>query len=136
MSYTLDMAYTPQTNPQALGNVTVATPGTPVQVTATLQATAAGSGFIVGSSSDAVLCNLMSFITSPIAHSGAGNTGSVYIGSRFMVRSTLAGVYAVLKAGQSIPLSVNVALNVFDANQFWVDADTAGDSIYGSIFSV
>ena len=120
----------------ALGNVTVATPGTPVQVTTTLQATAAGSGYVVQSPNDAVLCNLMSFITSTIAHSGAGNTSKIYIGSKNMVRATLAGVYAVLSPGSSIPFTVNVALNAFDANQFWVDADTAGDGLYGSIFSV
>lgn len=130
------MAYTPQSNPMALGNVTVATPGTPVQVTATLQATAAGSGFIVQSPTDAVLCNLLSFVTSTITHSGAGNSGPIYIGTRFMVRSTLAGVYAVLKPGQSIPFTVNVALNAFDANQFWVDADNAGDGLYGSAFTI
>lgn len=130
------MAYTPQSNPQALGNVTVATSGTPVQITATLQATAAGSGFIVQSPNDAVLCNLIGLSASPITHTGTGNTGAVYIGSRFMVRATLAGVIAILYPGQSIPISVNVALNAFDANQLWVDADVSGDGIFGSLFTI
>lgn len=130
------MAYCPQSNPQALGNVTVATPGTPVQITKTLQSTAAGSGNIVGSSTDPVLCNLISIITSPITQAGGGNTGKVYIGSSGMVRATLAGVIAVLSPGQSIPLTINVALNAFDANKLYVDADTANDGIYGSLFTV
>ena len=130
------MAYTPVSNPQALGNFTVTTPGTPVQITLALQSLAAGSGYVVGSSTDAVLCNLISIITSPITHSGAGNTGKIYLGSKNMVRSTLAGVYAVLSQGQSIPLTVNVALNAFDANQIYIDADNAGDGAYGSLFTI
>lgn len=130
------MAYCPQSNPQPLGNVTVATPGTPVQITLTLQSTAAGSGNIVGSATDPVLCNLVSIITSPITHSGAGNTGKIYFGSQGMVRATLAGVIAVLSPGQSIPMTVNVALNAFDANKLYLDADNAADGCYGSLFTV
>ena len=123
-------------NPQALGNVTVTTPGTPVQITLALQSTASGSGFVVNSATDQVLCNLISILASPITHSGAGNTGNIFIGSKNMVRATLAGVYAVISATGSFSWTVNVAVNAFDANTFWLDSDTAGDGLYGSLFTI
>lgn len=129
------MAYCPQSNPQALGNVTVTNPGTPVQITLTLQSTTAGSGHVVNSTTDAVLCQQISIVASPITHSGSGNIGAVYLGSATMVRATLAGVIAVIQAGQSYPLSQNVANNVFDANKLYIDADNAGDGVYGALFT-
>jgi len=123
-------------NPQALGNVTVTTPGTPVQITLTLQSTAAGSGFVVNSATDQVLCNLININASPITHTGAANTGKIYIGSKNMVRATLAGVYAVIPATGSFSWTINVALNAFDVNTFWMDADNSGDGCFGSLFCV
>lgn len=130
------MAYTAQSNPQPLGNFTVSSPGTPVQITLTLQSTAAGSGYIVGSATDAVLCQQILLTASPITHTGAGNTGAVYFGSVGMNKSTLAGVIGVIQPGQSFTLTQNMAQNVFDANKLYLDADNAGDGAYGAIFTV
>ncbi len=130
------MAYTPQHNLQPLGNVLVASPGTPVQITATLQATAAGSGYIVGSSTDIVPCKMVSIIASPITQAGAGNTSKIYFGVKGMVKATLAGVIAVLSPGQSIPVTVQDSVNPLNANDFYVDADTANDGFYGSLLTL
>lgn len=130
------MAYTSQNQPQPLGNVLVPSPGTPVQITATLQTTAAGSGYIVGSPTDDVPCKMISIISSPITHTGAGNTGSIYFGVKGMVKATLAGVIAVLTPGQSIPVTVQDTVNPMDANKFYVDADNANDGFYGSILTL
>lgn len=130
------MSYTPQSNPQPLGNVTVATPGVPVQITLTLQSTSAGSGNIVNASTNKVDCQQILITASPITHSGEGNTGAVYLGTSTMVRATLAGVIAVIMPGQSFPLTQNVAQNVFDANKLYIDADTASDGIFGALFTL
>ena len=130
------MAYCPQSSPQPLGNVLVATPGAPVQITATLQATAAGSGNIVNSSTDIVPVKMISIIASPITHAGAGNTGKIYFGVQGMVRATLAGVIAVLSPGQSIPVTVGDSVNPLDANTLYIDADNAADGIYGSLMTL
>ncbi len=130
------MAYTPQNNPQPLGNVLVATPGTPVQITSTLQATAAGSGNIVGSATDIVPCKMVSISASPITHTGTGNTGRLYLGTRTMVKATLAGVIAIIYPGQTIPITVGDSVNPLDANTLWIDADTAGDGFFGSLYTL
>lgn len=130
------MAYNSLAVPQWLGNVVVASPGTPVQITNVLQATSNGSGNIVGSATDPVLCNQVNINASPITHTGAGNTGKIYFGTKNMVRATLVGVYAVISPGQGFQMTNNVALNIFDANQLYLDADTAGDAGYGSIVTV
>lgn len=129
------MAYTAQLNPQPLGNVTVTTPGTPVQITKTLQATVVGSGFMC-LSTDIVACNKLVLIASPISQAGAGNTGNIYIGSSTMVRATLAGVIAVIPPGGSYSITNNVSMNIYDANKLYVDSDTASDALYGSIDTV
>jgi hypothetical protein len=130
------MAYTPQLNPQPLGNVTVTTPGTPVQITLALQSTAAGSGNVVNAATDKVLVNKISLIASPITHTGAGNTGNVYFGSRTMNRSTLSGVIGIIAPTGSFSITTNVNLNAYDANALYIDADNAGDGVYGSLDTI
>lgn len=130
------MAYTPQNNPQPLGNVLIPSPGTPVQITATLQTIAAGSGFIVQSATDIVPCKMISVMASSITQTGAGNTGKLYFGVKGMVKATLAGVIAVLYPGQSIPITVQDTVNPLDANTFYVDCDTAGDGFFGSLYTL
>lgn len=83
-----------------------------------------------------VPCNKINLNTSTITHAGAGNTGKVYIGTATMVRATLAGVIAVLVPGAGVSVTNNVSLNTY-AFQFWyIDADTAGDGVYGTIETV
>lgn len=130
------MSYVPQFSPQPLGHVLVATPGTPVQITQTLQSTAAGSGNIVGSSTDAVPCKMISISASPITHSGTGNTGILYLGTKNMVRATLAGVIALIYPGQTLPVTVGDSVNPLDANTLYVDADTGSDGFFGSLYTL
>lgn len=132
-------SYTTQLNPQPFGNVVVVTPGTPVQIAANLP----GLGVIssaqnpqTGFLSDPVPCNKVLILASPITHAGAGNTGKIYIGMATMVRATLAGVIAVIPAGQSFPLTNNVGLNIYQFQNLFMDADTAGDGCYGSFDQV
>jgi|ERR1700722_6659110 len=124
------MAYLPQLNPQPIGAVTVTTPGTPVQLTSTLQTVVVGSGFLVSDAATHVPCNKINL------NAIAANTGSVYIGQQTMVRSTLAGVIAVLAKGTGLSITQNVALNTYDLSKLYIDADSGGDGCYGSIDTV
>ena len=129
------MAYTPQLNPQPIGNVTVATPGTPVQLTTAMQSVNVGSGKMC-TATDTVPCNKISFLASTITQAGAGNTGNIYIGQQTMVRATLAGVIAVIPPGTAFSITNNVSMNIYDLSKLYVDADTANDGVYGSIDTV
>lgn len=133
------MAYTPQFNPQPIGAVTVVTPGTPVQLTATLQTVnrpTGQSGKIVDSASDSVPTNKIFLSANPLAHSGAGNTGKVYIGQQTMDKTTLVGVVAVIPAGGTWSITHPVGLNVYQFDKWYVDADNASDSVYGEIDTI
>lgn len=91
---------------------------------------------VAGAANDHVPCNKISLVTSPITHSVAGNTGKVYIGTSAMVRATLAGVIAVLAPGAAVSLTNNVSLNTYAFELWYMDADTAGDGVYGTIETV
>lgn len=119
--------------PQPFGNVTVATPGTPVQLAINFPNFTPA---VTTAVTDQVYCNKINIITSSISQTGAGNTGNVYIGQSNMVRATLVGVIAVLSPGQSFPVTNNVSMNIYPFDQYYVDADTAGDGVYGSIDTV
>lgn len=127
------MALTVQFNPQPFGVVTVATPGTPVQLASNLPSF---SPPVTGSVTDQIPCNKISFIANTNAHSGAGNTGNVYIGQKTMNKTTLAGVVVVLPKATSFPVTNNVSMNIYQFDQWYVDADNAGDGVYGSFDTV
>lgn len=127
------MAYTPQFKPQPIGIVTVLTPGTPVQVTFNLPSMIPK---VTDAVTDQVPANKVSISTNPKAQAGAGNTGNVYIGQSNMSRTTLFGVIAVLTPGGSWSWTNNVGLNIYQLEKWYVDADNAGDGIYGSFDTV
>lgn len=129
------MAYLAQSVPQPIGPVTVPTPGTPVQLTQFMQTITVGSGKMC-TATDAVLCNKISIIASPYTHTGAGNTGKIFIGQQSMVKATGAGVIVVLFPGQSFSITNNVGMNIYDLNNLWMDADTASDGCIGSIDTI
>lgn len=58
----------------------------------------------------------------------ASNTGKVYVGRSTMNRSTLAGVLAVVGAGEirTIPFNYQGGNNL-DLTKFYIDVDTTGD---------
>ena len=104
---------------KSLARVTVATPGTPIQITVNE--------------------------TVPDAHVGAhsilferddpNDTGIIYIGrSVNMVRATLVDVIALLPVPStgvlpSITITLTTGHNALDARDFFIDADVGGDSI-------
>lgn len=118
-----------QLNPQPFGNVSVVTPGVPVQLSINLPNLSPPVTQLV---TDHVPCNKINVNASTIAHSGAGNTGKVYVGASNMVRATLAGVICVLSPGQGFQITNNVGMNTYQLDQWYVDADNAGDGVYGS----
>ena len=128
------MATTIQFNPQPLGAVTVVTPGTKVRLTINLLSADPTTGKVVTTSAtDSVPCNKIGLAANPLSQGGAGNTGKVYVGSQSMNKTTLLGVVAIISPGGSYTISNNVSMDIYDASKWFVDADTAGDSIYGSI---
>lgn len=127
------MSFNPTFKPQPFGNVAVATPGTPVSLAVNFPNLTPA---VTAALTDQIYCNKISIITSTIAHSGAGNTGNIYIGTSTMVRATLVGVIAVLAPGQSFPITNNVSMNIYEFEKYFVDADNAGDGVYGSIDTV
>ena len=131
------MAYTPQFNPQPLGAVTVATPGTPVRLTIALLNNDPTTGKPATTlATDPVVCNKIGLAANPLTHAGAGNTGKIYVGSASLNRTTLAGVIAVIAPGGGYSITNNVGMNIYDASKYYVDADNAGDGLYGSIDTV
>jgi len=107
---------------KSLARITVATAGTPVQITV----------------NEAV----------PSAHVGAhsilferddpNDTGLIYVGrSVNMVRASLVDVIAILPAPStgvlpSITITLTTGHNALDAADFFIDADVGGDSILAS----
>lgn len=135
------MAYLPLSNLQPLGSVTVTTPGTPVRITtgllSTVNAANTVSGFVLDAATDVVAANKINVYPSPITHAGAGNTGNIYLGLAGMVRATLAGViYVMAKTSSGYSFTNNVGLNTYQAQNLYIDADTAGDGISGVLETV
>lgn len=59
----------------------------------------------------------------------ASNTGSVYVGSATLNRSTLAGVLLILAPGETKVLPFDQeGGNRLNLNSFYVDVDTTGDA--------
>lgn len=109
----------------------VTVPGTPVRLI-----TALVSAGIITAATDIVQVNKISISASVISQAGAGNTGNIYIGTPTMVKATLAGVVAVIAPGGSWGITNNVGMNVYEFQNWYVDADTANDAATGSIDQV
>lgn len=122
------MAFTSQFQPQPLGLVTVTVPGTAVQLTSNLLNF---SPKVTTALTDLVVANKVSLTASKAA--GAANTGNVYVGQNGMNKSTLVGVIAIIGVGGAWSWTHNVGLNVYEIDKWYLDADTAGDGVYGSI---
>ena len=95
----------------SIGKVTVASAGTPVQINP--QAT------------NFAKCRTLMISTD-------GNTGSVYIGFKGMVKATGVGVLCVIGKNQYTLFGDEGAGLQFDTSDLWLDAATNGDSaIFG-----
>lgn len=107
-----------------LGVIQVVTPGTPVWVM---------SLFPVGERGPKAY-NIHAFFFQPLPT----NTGFVYVGDEQMDKDTLVKVYAWLPAPttNSAPAfsgAHTIAPNGLTLNQFWIDADVAGEGVLVTI---
>lgn len=124
------MVFTPTQKPQALGKVAVVTPGTPVSLVSSL--ITAGI-MTVGAQLPTCKLALWAPPTSATKTSGWGgpvNVGTIYLGYAGMNKTTLAGVIATIPPGgfwESASASTSYYLD-----QLVIDADNAGDSLYGN----
>jgi hypothetical protein len=117
--------------PQALGSIIVPTPGTPVALDSALIT----AGIMVNNDTfpaNKILIQAYGGAIGNPALSGSPNAGNVYIGSKSMVRATLAGVIKVLVPGEYWTITTNVATNKYYLDKLYVDADHANDGVYGN----
>lgn len=116
--------------PKGIGKVTVTTPGTPVSLAANF----IGSIMTVD---DTLNVNKIALWAPPSAApsgwTGPTNTQTIYIGDKTMNKTTLAGVVATIVPGGSWSITNNVGDNVYALQNLYVDADHAGDSVYGNV---
>ncbi len=120
------------TNPLPLKKMTVAAAGTLIRLTAGL----------VGSLVDPYLpadnADQGQDLRVHLIHIKAppGNTGAIYFGYFGMNRTTLVGVLRVIDKGENFTLVVTNAGNPFRLGDFYVDADTNGDTCHGYVAAV
>lgn len=125
--------YRPYFQPQPIGFVPVAVPGTPVQLVSLLVGSVGPSPekqVILDAATDAVDVNKIVLSANP------ANTGNVYIGTKNMNKVTGVGVLAVLLPTGGVPYANNVGMNIYHFQQWYVDADVAGEGAYGTIDQV
>jgi hypothetical protein len=117
--------YSPNFNPMPFGPVKVPAPGTPVGLITNL----VSQGLCLAG--DAVGVNKISVVSLPT------NTGAVYLGIAGMNKSTLQGVLFVFSsANTSWQVTNNEGLNTYRFDDLFVDADVAGEGVYGGIDQV
>ncbi len=88
------------------GAVTVPIPGTPVQMTTKQQG-----------------------LQSISVRALTDNTGRVYVGTKNMNKGTFEGVLMFLDKGEQIPMGNPLHQSTIQANQLYLDADTADDGV-------
>ena len=103
------------------GKVTVAVPGTPVRVTA------ANANPVIHAA-----CHGIMFQTLPT------NTGKIYIGRANMNKAAFTGLFAMLVAPSASQLpnfsaAITQAPNALGVEEFYVDADNAGEGVIVTI---
>jgi hypothetical protein len=117
--------YSPNFNPMPFGPVKVSAPGTPVGLLTNL---IARGECLAG---DPVPVNKISIVSLP------SNTGAVYLGTAGMNKSTLQGVlFRFSAANIAWQITNNEAANTYRFDQLLVDADVAGEGVYGGIDQV
>jgi hypothetical protein len=80
---------------------------------------------------DPVAVNKISVVSLP------SNTGSVYVGIAGMNKSTLQGVLFVFSASNiGWQVTNNEGANTYRFDEIYVDADVAGEGVYGGIDQV
>jgi hypothetical protein len=119
--------YSPPFRPQPFGPVTVITPGTPVPLIS--QLVAAG----ICLTTDHIPVNKIDLKPLTMNHSGAGNTGNVYIGFVGMNKTTgFNMLVTIVPGGPDYAVTNPSGSNAYSLESYVVDADNAGDGVYGS----
>ena len=117
--------YSPNFNPMPFGPVKVPAPGTPVGLLTNLIA----QGLCLAG--DPVAVNKISIVSLP------SNTGAVYLGTKGMNKTTLQGVlYRFSGANSSWQITTNETDNTYRFDHLVLDADVAGEGVYGGIDQV
>jgi hypothetical protein len=117
--------YSPIFNPMPFGPVVVPVPGTPVELNTQLVANG------VCMRGDPVEVNKISVVSLP------SNTGAVYVGIAGMNKSTLRDVLFVFDASNiGWQVTNNEGANTYRFDELYVDADVAGEGVYGGIDQV
>ncbi len=119
--------YNPRFRPQPFGPVVVTTPGTPVPLTSQMVA----SGICLAT--DHIPVNKLNLKPLTMNHSGGGNTGNVYIGFAGMNKATGFNLLVTIApGGPDFSITNNIDADVYALETFLIDADNAGDGVYGS----
>jgi hypothetical protein len=114
--------YSPNFNPMPFGPVKVPVPGTPVGMLTNLVAQG------VCLAGDAIPVNKISIISLP------ANTGAVYLGIAGMNKATLQGVlFRFSSANSGWQITTNETANTYRFDHLVIDADVAGEGVYGGI---
>lgn len=119
--------YSPRFRPQPFGPVTVTTPGTPVTLISQLVA----EGICLAT--DHIAVNKLDLKPLTMNNSGAGNTGNVYIGFVGMNKTTGFNLLVtIVPGGPDYCVTNPFGSNVYALESYVIDADNAGDGVYGS----
>lgn len=124
------MAYVVTFKPEPLGKI-APTSGTPVVITTNLSGST--DGIKPTGNTDASNDLWGNKIT---IQAGSDNTGKLYVMKTGGSRTTLAGVVAVLNAGDSWNIGDYSRSNTYHPGSFFVDVDTTGDYCYGVVDTV
>jgi len=119
--------YTPPFKPQPFGPVVVTTPGTPVPLIS--QMVAAG----ICLATDHIAVNKLDVKPLTMNYGGAGNIGNVYLGFAGMNKTTGFNLLVTLvPGGPDYCVTNTVGSNAYSLESYVLDADNAGDGVYGS----
>lgn len=120
-------------NPLPLGLLTVATPGTLVQLTSNCQ-TLYGKTFYNTSPSGTNGQEDL-WAADVLIRAVPANAGSIYLGYKTMIRATGAGVIAIIAKGDPpFKLSEQQGANKIRVGDLYVDSDNGTDGCYASAF--
>ncbi len=119
--------YNPTSRPQPFGPVVVTSPGMPVSLISQM----AASGICL--TTDHVPVNRVNITPLTMNHSGAGNTGNVYVGFAGMNKTTGFNLLVTIPPGGSdFSITNDGGANIYSLESILIDADNAGDGVYGS----
>lgn len=117
------MPYVPPSQPIPIGKLNTTAFGTPERITKNVAGTLTGN---VDRSDDLLACTVK-------IRAKTGNTGNIYVGTAAVNRTTFAGCYDILAAGQELIIEDPLGRGVFKPADIWFDADNNTDVAIGFI---